>query len=73
MSKFRVARQCRAVSREYSAGDKVGEKEMFFPILLPAQAVLSIRESTPDWFPVSLMTDKNGKNSEFLLLKQEEV
>ena len=50
-----------------------GEEEMFCPVLLPGLPVLSIRESTPDWFPVFLMTGKNGNNSEFLLLKQEEV
>lgn len=72
-SKFRVARQCSAVAREDSTGDKVGEEEMSCPVLLPAWADLSISETTPDWFSVSLMTGKNGKNSEFSLLKHEKV
>lgn len=46
---------------------------MSFPVLLPAWADLSISETTPDWFSVSLMAGKNGKNSEFSLLKHEEV
>lgn len=73
MSKFRVARQCNAVSREDSTGDKIEEEEMSFPVLLPAWADLSISETTPDWFSVSLMAGKNGKDSEFSLLKHEEV